>query len=190
MSGDEHIHSTACLEEGCSLLTMPLSLERQPTRWERWRTWSTTPPVSTRLVIVGVLAVLLCLPALLAGSRQADTFTAFAPSAEVPEHLTPAPGAPALPQDLNDLQGRVVDLLASKPVPDITGMDLPRALQALLAVGLKPDTFDGTGQGRTPLVLTRWRVVGQSPSAGTSRAPGTEVRVCVVKADEPITGCS
>jgi PASTA domain len=70
----------------------------------------------------------------------------------------------------------------SLTVPDVVGMRLPDAKDALKAAGYgKVSHVDATGQGRHVIDSDDWVVRSQVPAAGTALAPGTPVTLRVGK---------
>ena len=166
-----HVHTSACLDGQCPELRAETAAAAAPPPAGR-RTWLWLR--SNAALAAAVLAAVIAVAA--SDSPQ----PAAAPSADEQPIELAEPAESFGDSDLNGAQQAVVDLLADKPTPNVVGMPLEKAFEALLSVGLKPDPDDATGAGRTVVNPLNWTVQGQDPPAGTPRAPGSEITLLVV----------
>ncbi|WP_232376459.1 PASTA domain-containing protein [Amycolatopsis aidingensis] len=95
----------------------------------------------------------------------------------------PSPTAPPPPVTAIE---RVEDSgTAALAVPNVVGMNHQQAQDTLQAAGFyRLQEVDATGQGRMLLWDRNWRVVSQTPAAGSAAAPDTTVTLRSKKANE------
>ncbi|MEH0820908.1 MULTISPECIES: PASTA domain-containing protein [unclassified Micromonospora] len=92
---------------------------------------------------------------------------------------TSMPGAVQTPDAL-----RTTAPARQTAVPDLVGLDLPKARDSVHAVGLRSEPADLSPLCRKTLVAKNWTVIGTNPPAGISVSPDQTISLLVLKKEE------